>query len=394
VRANVASALVALLLPAFGCGSAGEKGGAPSATGGCDPSNLSSGACAVVRELALPATLPPARGNKYGDDEDAAKLGFGLFFDADVGHGVGCVTCHAPESAFTDRRPVSVGKGTGNRNAPTVFNAARLSVIFWDGRADSVWSQPLFAIENPLEMASSRLELAHLIDSDPTLHAGYEKVFGPVPDMSAWPGVGKPGDAAFDSLPDGTQTEVNRVAANVGKSLEAYMRKNSSGPSAFDQFLNGDTTSFIPEAQRGIRVFVDAGCIDCHKGPMLTDETFHDVGFPSPPGAAVDRGRVDGISVLEANPFNLAGLYADPDSSTGPIVVESAKDGEFRTPSLRSVARTAPYGHDGVFDTLDDVLAVHASHVSDEDRGALITFLLGLNGETPPLPWSNWPSPQ
>jgi cytochrome c peroxidase len=381
-----------LSLSLVGCGSEGAGTPTPDPCQGLD---LRTDTCAEAKSMLLPATLPEARGNAHGDDDDAAMLGFQLFFDSDLGNGVGCVQCHAPEAAFTDRKPVSTGRGVGTRNAPTAFNAARLRVIFWDGRADSVWSQPLFAIENPLEMDSSRLQLAHLIAGDTALRPAYEKVFGPLPDLSAWPASGKPGDAAFDALAPDVQTEANRIAANVGKALEAYMRKNTSGPSMFDAYLGGDTTQITDVAKRGLEAFVDAKCVTCHSGPMLTDEGFHDVGFPSLPGAAPDPGRSGGIPILEANPFNLGGPYADPGTdAVAPQVETGVAPGEFRTPSLRNVAHTAPYGHDGALTTLDDVLALHAPGVDADTRGTIISFLQTLNGATPPRPWSNWPSPQ
>jgi cytochrome c peroxidase len=374
-------------------------GGAPATDSGAplvDPCDDPSAAmCALARSMKLPDVLPPARGNKYGDSDDAAMLGFSLFFDNRLGNGTGCAECHAPEFAFTDHKSVSTGKGTGTRNAPTVFNAGRLKVIFWDGRADSLWSQPLFAIENPLEMASSRLELAHLIDGDAALHAAYEPVFGKLPDMSSWPATGKPGDTAFDSLSADTQTEVNRVAANVGKALEAYMRKNSTGGSTLDAYLGGDSSAFIDAAKLGLKAFIAAKCTDCHSGSMLTDETFHDVGFPGLPDAGTDPGRPGGIPVLDANIFNLAGVFADPDTgATPPVTKDDAPAGAFRTPSLRNVTRTAPYGHSGALATLNDVLSLHAPNVSEEDRGNIIAFFQTLNGDYPPRPWSNWPSPQ
>jgi len=342
-------------------------------------------------EMAL-SSLAPARGNLVADSDDAARLGFRLFFNQELGGGVGCVTCHAPELAFTDGLPVSRGRALGVRNAPTVFNAARLNVFFWDGRADSLWSQPLFAIENPVEMGSSRLELAHFVDGNAELKSAYETVFGPMPSVSAWPATGKPGEPAFDGLSVDTQTAVNRVAANIGKAFEAYLRKNTSGPGALDAFLRGDDT-LNAVAQRGLQVFLAQKCNSCHAGPMLTDEKFHVVGFPVSPNSAPDRGRAGGVPILAANPFNLAGPYADG-PVTHPIEAGPADEGAFRTPSLRNVARTAPYGHDGALGTLRDVFSVHAPGVNSDDQTALVAFMQSLNGDYPAPPWNDWPSHQ
>ncbi len=360
---------------------------------GCD---LEPEPCAEALSLRLPAALPPARGNSHGDNEAAATLGFRLFFDSDLGTGVGCVTCHAPEFAFTDRRSISKGKADGTRNAPTTLNAARLNVLLWDGRADSVWSQPLLALENPLEMASTRLALAQRLETDTYLRPFYEQTFGPLPDMSGWPDAGKPGDAAFDNLSKQTQAQVNLVAANVGKAFEAYMRKQTAGPGPLDGFLAGDASLIGPEAKNGLRVFIGRGCVTCHSGPMLTDERFHDVGFPSLPDALPDLGRPPAIAPLMDSAFNLAGAYADEGTPGAGValVVEPAEAGAFRTPSLRNIARTAPYGHDGAVATLGELLSVHASTLTELERGYLLAFFQSLTGALPPRPWNNWPSAQ
>lgn len=377
------------ILALAGCSGGGGTTNTPSA---CDGTEVASNDCARALSLRQKDELPPGRGNRYADDETAATLGFHLFFSTELGSGTGCPTCHLPELAFTDRTSVSTGKNQGTRNAPTVFNAARLHVIFWDGRADSVWSQPLFAIENPDEMASSRLELAHLIADTSALHDDYETVFGPLPDMTDWPLVGKPGDAAFDGLAAETQNEVNRLAANAGKAFEAYERKNATGASLLDRFLGGDTAQLIPAAQRGLQVFLDQKCDSCHAGPLLSDEAFHDVGFPSLPDAVADLGRSQGIPVLKANVFNLDGPYADPGPGVpGDMPSDHAVPGAFRTPSLRNVTRTAPYGHDGALATLSEVLELHAPDTTEEERGNLLAFLQALNGDYPPAPWNNWP---
>jgi cytochrome c peroxidase len=372
------------------CGGSSE-GMTPGST--CDLPNVPAAQCAAAKQLLLPEALPPARGNKYGDDEDAAYLGFYLFFTTDLGTGVGCPTCHVPELAFTDRKSVSMGKFLGERNAPTTFNASRMNVIFWDGRTDALWSQPLFAIENPKEMASTRLTLAHFVADDANFRARYEKVFGPLPAMDAWPATGKPGDAAFDALPAETKDQVNRVAANIGKSFEAYMRRNTTSASALDRFLSGDHTALIEPAQRGLGVFLKNDCQSCHSGPMLSDEKFHDAKFPSLPGAAPDRGRAGGREAFAANIFTLSGPYADPGPGVpGAPATDTGGEGAFRTPPLRNITRTAPYGHDGALLSLPDVLAIHAPNLSADDRGDLLAFFETLNGEYPHPPWNDWPA--
>lgn len=360
----------------------------------CDAApGLDAAGCALAHAMKLPDQLPAARGNAYGDSEDAATLGFQLFFRADVGSGVSCATCHDPTFSFTDRLPLAKGKAIGIRNAPTTLNAARLRVIFWDGRADSLWSQPLFAIENPTEMRSGRLDVAQLISGDTKLKELYERAFGAMPDLTSFPPAGKPGDPAYDALSDRSKDTINRIAANVGKGFEAYQRKNSSGQAPLDRYLEGDGAAIIPLAKKGLGVFVRAGCSTCHAGPMLTDERFHSVALPGAP-TEHDSGALEGMRILDANVFNLAGPYADQVGDLTPLDRSGAVDGAFRTPSLRLVAQTAPYGHDGRFATLDDLLAAHAMGTSEEERGELLAFLRTLSGDLPARPWSTWPSPQ
>ncbi|HYQ03499.1 MAG TPA: cytochrome c peroxidase [Polyangiaceae bacterium] len=383
VRA-VAASIVAV------CGCASNPG-----VGHCDLDGVSAENCAAAHEMLLPTNLPVSRGNKFADDISAAQLGFALFFDSNLGGGTSCATCHAPELAFSDHRSVSKGKDVGTRNSPTTFNSAYLSVFFWDGRADSLWSQPLGPLENPVEMASSRLSVLHFMADH--YRDGYESVFGPLGDVASWPASGKPGDAAYDALSDATKDEVNRMFSNVGKALDAYMRKNASSAAALDAFLKGDDSKLIPAQKHGLSLFLENQCQSCHSGPMLSDQGFHNVGFPSLPGAVADLGRAQGVPELLSSPFNLDGPYADVVSGEAPItppVASSADVGAFRTPSLRNVALTFPYGHDGALASLSDVMEVHAPNVSASDRPDLLVFLQSLNGAYPLPPWNNWPTPQ
>jgi cytochrome c peroxidase len=371
---------------AGGCQSA--SGDPPGATRCTTTLAIDADGCRLVQAMRLPATLPPARGNRFGDRVDAASLGFALFFRSDLGHGTSCATCHQPEVAFTSRAPVAVGHGPGTRNAPTVFNAARSSVQFWDGRADSLWSQPLFAFENPLEMASSRVELVQAVAADAKLAPAYEAIFGPLPDRTGLPATGKPGEPAWEALPPAQQTAVNRVVANLGKALEAYLRKNSTGPAPLDRWLDGDDAAISDLAKRGVATFVTKGCVGCHTGPSFSDEKFHRTSFAS---AGDDPGRAGAIEVLKTSPFTLAGPFSDE-----PYAVDTSDQttAAFRTAPLRNVARTAPYGHAGTKATLSDALAEHASALTADERGAILAMLLSLNGDYPLPPWSDWPQRQ
>lgn len=367
--------------------------------------------------MRLPDSLPPARGNAVADSEAAARFGQRLFFATSISSTftVACFGCHLPEEEFDDGRahpetpPGSGGEALG-RNSPSLLNAAWMRTQLWDGRADTLWSQPLFAIENPAEMATTRLELAHRVRNG--MARDYAAVFGeelslPLERFPLW---GRPGDAAFDGMRPEDQAYVNRIAANVGKAIEAYLRRLAAGPSAFDRFLGGEETALSAEAREGVYVFFRAGCDGCHSGPMLSDERFHNLGVPAADDKELDPGRELGLGILVANPFNTQGPHFDglrplPGWEAGPGV-----PGAFRTPPLRNLLASAPYGHNGRFVTLEAVVDFHlvASRapgrylgevspllqpvtLTAAERAALLAFLRSLEGVRAGPPWNGFP---
>lgn len=396
---------------------------------------LSARQCQAVRDMLLPEELPAARGNAVADNDDAAALGFQIFFDARFGAPapdardgqVRCANCHLPESDFDDGLATSQGILKVTRNSPTILNAAREKWLTWDGHADTLWSQPLFAFENPKEMDFTRLEIAHLLDTAYSQSASYktmyEEVFGAFTvDVESLPARGAPGMAEFDDLSDSDKEGVNLIAANVGKSLEAYMRKIAGGRSLFDSYLLGQQDALSDSAKRGLIVYVRAGCIDCHSGPTLNDGKFHNLGIHQDPAADPDLGRSSGLELLVGNTqFNAYGTFYDgdtPDNAELAAEVAVVLPGMFKTPSLRNVASletgmltSAPFGHDGSFATLEDIVDFHLEgggrcntdypgtvdpilrHVelSASQRADLVEFLKHLDGEYPPWPWNFWP---
>lgn len=350
---------------------------------------LDRATCDALPGLALPATLPAARGNLVADDDRAALFGFALFFDARLSANaqVRCATCHLPERVFGDGKPTSTGLRTVARNSPSLFAAAWHRWQMWDGRADSLWSQPLLAFENPDEMDFTRLELAHRVAV--TWGADYERLFGALPPLNEgarFPARGKPGDPAWEAMAEADRHEVNRVAANVGKALEAYQRKLALRPGRFDAFVRGDPAAFAAPEREGLRVFFAAGCASCHAGPLLSDDAFHALVTPPP-----ERARAAALEALAASPFSAAGPFHEgpPEAVPAP---RPEDEGAFRTPSLRNVARTGPWGHDGALPTLEAAVDSHLPDgTSAADRAALLAFLRALDAGDPPEPWNNWP---
>jgi cytochrome c peroxidase len=350
----------------------------------------------------LPEHLPPSRGNAVADDQAAAALGMRIFYDnrfSKPGSGVACVNCHDPEHAFAEKKPRSNTLREAARNAPDLIDAAWYErAHFWDGKVDNLWSAPLFTFEQPDEMGSSRLGVAHAA----TIYKiRYEKVFGPMPDLSdprRFPAEGKPGTPQFDAMSGQDKEAVNRVYANVGKALEAYIRKLAAGRTPFDDFISG-SRPLSSDAQRGMVAFTRHGCNNCHSGPTFTDEEFHDLGYPGTPGRARDPGRAGGLSFAAHWPFTATGPFADAakDDHAAKVANATGDRKGFRTPSLRNVELTYPYGHDGAFNTLESAIDAHSrvlpKHATPDaqDEHDITAFLRSLTGRPPPPPWNYWP---
>jgi cytochrome c peroxidase len=333
-----------------------------------------------------PLTAPPADAtNRVADDPRAAALGQFLFFDRhlSINNKFSCASCHKPERVFTDGRALAKTLAIGTRNTPTLLNAADNRWFFWDGRADSMWAQVLHVAENPREFGNDRLHLAHVVNDDAPLHHAYEKIFGALPplsNMARFPAHGRPAAQRrlavariWRHMSDADRDAVNRVFSNLGKAIAAYERRLIRRNSPFDQFATALRTGDVagqavlsPAAKRGLKLFVGRGRCDlCHSGPDFTDSAFHNVGLPVRAGAVADSGREAGIRQLTADPFNAAGHYSDrPHGRMAKrlafLPAPNAMRGAFKTPTLRNVARTPPYLHDGRHATLDRVIELYA----------------------------------
>jgi cytochrome c peroxidase len=249
------------------------------------------------------------------------------------------------------------GVAEGHRNTISVANARLQRWFGWDGAGDSLWAQSLRPILASDEMGGDFARLAALLRSDESLRRRYRDTFGTEP-------------AAADEA----------VAVDAAKALAAFQETLATGRTPFDDYRDalarGDRVAAAryPEpARRGLAIFVGKGrCNICHIGPNFTNGEFHDVGiaFFSGPGQ-VDAGRYNGIGRVQASRYNLLGPFNDDataSTATGTRYVarEHRNFGEFRVPSLRNVARTAPYMHNGSLRTLRDVVK-HYSEI-DEDR--------------------------
>lgn len=342
---------------------------------------------AILRHGPWPAPWTPDPSNRLSGDPRAVELGERLFFEPRLSPSgkVLCATCHVPFRGWQDGRARAQGLVEVDRNTQSLIDVRYQRWFGWDGAGDSLWAQSLRPILEPREMGGSVAQAAALVRGDAELACRYRQLFGAPP-------------SAADE----------EVAAGIGKALAAFQETLVSGRSPFDDFRDalergdGEAMASYPQAAlRGLRIFVGRGnCGACHFGPAFSNGEFHDNGVPFFLKGGVDPGRHGGIRKLQANPFNLLGRYSDAKDpavslKTRQVAEEHRNFGEFKVPSLRNVARTAPYMHNGSLATLDDVVRHYSEispdrlhsdgealikpmHLAAEESAALVAFLESL----------------
>ncbi len=277
-----------------------------------------------------------------------------LFFDRRLsGDGtMSCATCHIPDMAFTDGLDISLNYPTTRnwRNAPTLLNVGYMKYLFHDGRAESLEDQALFPVMSAFEMNQNLDFLEEELRSVPEYVKAFQDTFG-------------------------GEIDRNKVAM----ALAAFQRTLVSRDVPLDRYLAGDKEALSREARKGMELFMGkARCVTCHFGPMLTDNGFHANGVPENPKLREDPGAEATMRfVAKVSGYKAyLGLTEDP----GRYLVTSEKEDwkAFRTPTLREVARTAPYMHNGVLESLEEVVEFY-----DKGGGQGNTELvpLGLTGE-------------
>ena len=346
----------------------------------------------ISRHGPWPVAWSPDPSNRVSGQRAAIEFGRELFFEPQLsGPGtVQCSTCHLEIRAWQDGRATGAALGVVDRNTPSILDVRLRRWFGWDGANDSLWSQSARPLLDPREMDASAAHVARLLRTDPELRHSYQKTFGATP---------------------GTDDEA--LLVDVGKALAAFQETLVSSRSPFDDFRDalarndGSAAARYPlAAQRGLRIFIGRGnCSLCHFGANFTNNEFADVGIPFfIASGKVDPGRHGGIAKLKESRYNLLGPYNDDPArrtATGTRYVETQHRnfGEFRVPSLRNVARTAPYMHNGRLATLRDVVKhyseidvdrLHADgerilkplHLNEREVDDLVAFLESLTENT------------
>jgi cytochrome c peroxidase len=308
---------------------------------------------AEILDLSLDALEPTPRdpSNRWADDKRAADFGRRLFFDKRLSANgrVACASCHDPKRNFQDGLPLAKGVGTTARRTMPIAATAYSPFLFWDGRKDSQWAQALGPLESPVEHGGTRAQYARVIAE--YYRADYERIFGPLPGQPA------------------QRDEVTRVFVNLGKAIAAYERRIQYGPSRFDRFVSAWKRNGTPPKDvltrdeiAGLELFVGrASCVQCHNGPLFTNNEFHNTGVPRRAGLPEDRGRLPAVRSVKTDEFNCRSRWSDarPKDCLELDVLPAAGpalERAFKVPSLRNVAERAPYMHAGQFSTLAEVL--------------------------------------
>jgi cytochrome c peroxidase len=282
----------------------------------------------------LPAKMPGSE----ADTPARVELGRKLYFEKKLSldNTVACNSCHALDNfgGGVDNQPTSegVGKKHGDRNSPTTLNAGFFLAQFWDGRAASLKEQAKGPVLNPIEMAMpSEAEVVKRLKADPT----YQKMFA-----QAFPG-----------------TEEKITYDNMAEAIAAFERTLITHD-RFDDFQRGDNAALNEQELQGLKLVATIGCTACHVGPALGGTSYQKLGLIHP--------------------------YTTTDIGRAKITQDDSDKSKFKVPTLRNVALTAPYFHDGSLKSLKDTVVKMAYHqldkkLTDQEADAIVAFLYALN---------------
>jgi cytochrome c peroxidase len=288
-----------------------------------------------ARPAGLPDAAAPAENPTTAEK---AELGFKLFFDKRLSKdgSMACAACHHLDKAYTSGAALDakVGGALNKRNAPSMVNLAYHPSFYWDGRMPTLEAVSAAAWKG--QLGADPAVVAAALNEVPEYKASFARAFGS-----------------------------SATAETVPQALAAWFRSLQSGNSAWDKAQAGDATAVSPDAKAGSKLFASKGCVTCHVPPLYTDGAFHNLGIGD------DAGRRDATK-------------------------DEADTGKFKTPSLRNVALTGPYFHDGHVATLDEAITLMSAgskrkgvdplfksvKLTAKEKSALKAFLESLTGES------------
>lgn len=279
---------------------------------------------ATAQILSVPAPqLPPlTRLNQVTSTAKEIELGRKLFFDPRLSQNntISCSTCHNPSTGWSDAQPVAIGilNQRGTRNSPTIINASYSPLMFWDGRTVETITQALLPLSNPIEMGrQSEADVLRKLRLIPGYVAMFAEVYG------IDPATGSP-----------------ITGSRLGQAIASFETTIVSFQAPVDRFMAGETAALTADAQVGFHIFQGGGCMDCHKPPLFTDNRFHNNGM------------------------EFAGKVRVTDTGRFVVSRQQVDMRAFKTPTLREIQHTAPYGHAGSFGSLESVVR----HYNDGGR--------------------------
>lgn len=305
-----------------------------------------TGSLAVSAAESLPSTAPAPANNPTTPDK--VELGKMLYHDPRLSSTgtVACASCHNTMLGGEDNRPNSMGVNgqTGGRSAPTVWNAAFNKVQFWDGRAASLEDQAAGPVTNPIEMGmKSWDDVVARLKTIEGYQVAFEKAFG----------------------------DKNAITKdNATKAIAAYERTLITPNSAYDKYVTGNKAALTLQQVRGMEKVNELGCTSCHSGPAFNG-----------PGAFQKFPMV-------SNGYFEAQYHFSKDKGLAEVTGKDSDKHLWKVPTLRNIALTAPYMHNGSVKTLDQAVQIMAKlqlnkDLSDADTADIVAFLNALTGEFP-----------
>jgi cytochrome c peroxidase len=298
--------------------------------------------------------------SNHATRRDAIEFGYRMFREPRMSSNgyVACVSCHQPDRAFTDAIARAQGLAPVGRNTPALANLRLQRWYGWGGASDSLWMASLRPMLDAREIGADAARVAHVVRTGDGLACRYRRSFGASP----------------------TVHDDETVMVNVAQAIAAFVDRLTTGRTRFDDFRDAlargdaDAAADYPRAARaGAEWFVGKGrCAVCHSGPNFSDGAFHATAVDSDARPA-DAGREAGLAAWRSSPYNQFGRFGIARRrpvEAGSAIGDTEWRDRFRTPSLRNVAVTAPYMHDGSVDTLFDAVR-HARHDAPTGTAAL-----------------------